>query len=82
MGGAPKFEESQSLPDVSYADVARTMGSAAIAVDTEAVVAGAWEQALSCRSADAARHPLRPRGAADPAACDLRPDQGNDGRGT
>ena len=26
MGGAPKFEESQSLPDVSYADVARSMG--------------------------------------------------------
>jgi hypothetical protein len=25
MGGAPKFEESQSLPEVSYADVARTM---------------------------------------------------------
>ena len=35
MGGAPKFEESQSLPDVSYADVARTMGLNAIAVDTE-----------------------------------------------
>ena len=33
MGGAPKFEESQTLPDVSYADVARTMGLRAIAVD-------------------------------------------------
>ena len=26
MGGAPKFEESQSLPDVSYADFARRLG--------------------------------------------------------
>ncbi len=47
MGGAPKFEESQSLPDVSYADVARTMGLNAIAVDTEDGVADAWEQALA-----------------------------------
>jgi pyruvate dehydrogenase (quinone) len=47
MGGAPKFEESQSLPDVSYADIARTMGLNAIAVDTEDGVGGAWEQALS-----------------------------------
>jgi len=39
MGGAPKFEESQSLRDVSYADVARTMGLNAIAVDTEDGVA-------------------------------------------
>ena len=45
MGGSPKFEESQSLPDVSYADVARTVGIDAIAVD---------------RDADAARYPLRP----------------------
>ena len=47
MGGAPKFEESQSLPDVSYADVARTMGLNAIGVDTEDGVADAWEQALA-----------------------------------
>jgi len=46
MGGAPKFEESQSLPDVSYADVARSMGLRAISVDTDDAVAGAWEQAL------------------------------------
>ncbi len=47
MGGAPKFEESQSLPDVSYADVARSMGLHAISVDTDDAVAGAWEQALA-----------------------------------
>ncbi|HEX3284411.1 MAG TPA: thiamine pyrophosphate-requiring protein [Mycobacterium sp.] len=47
MGGAPKFEESQSLPDVSYADVARSMGLHAISVDTDEAVAGACEEALA-----------------------------------
>ncbi|WNG93184.1 thiamine pyrophosphate-requiring protein [Mycobacterium sp. ITM-2016-00318] len=47
MGGAPKFEESQSLPEVSYADVARSMGLQAISADTDDAVAGAWEAALS-----------------------------------
>ena len=46
MGGAPKFEESQSLPDVSYADVARAMGLHAVAVDTEDGVGPAWDEAL------------------------------------
>ena len=46
MGGAPKFEESQSLPDVSYADVARAMGLHALAVDTEDGVGPAWDEAL------------------------------------
>ncbi|MDY6995786.1 MAG: thiamine pyrophosphate-requiring protein [Actinomycetota bacterium] len=47
MGGAPKFEESQSLPEVSYADVARAMGLHAVAVDTEDAVGPAWQEALS-----------------------------------
>ncbi|MDT5068315.1 MAG: hypothetical protein QOK02_4470 [Mycobacterium sp.] len=47
MGGEPKFEESQSLPDVSYADVARTMGLHAIAVDEPGALGGAWDAALS-----------------------------------
>ncbi|MET8431111.1 thiamine pyrophosphate-requiring protein [Nocardia sp. NPDC004860] len=47
MGGEPKFEESQTLPDVSYADVARCMGLAAIAVDRPDAVGPAWESALS-----------------------------------
>ena len=76
MGGSPKFEESQSLPDVSYADVARTMGIDAIAVDRDADAARACEQAR-CSRAGLARYPLRPRGAADPTACHLRTDQGH-----
>jgi thiamine pyrophosphate-dependent acetolactate synthase large subunit-like protein len=49
MGGAPKFEESQSLPEVSYADVARTMGLKAIAVDDPDAVRPAWDEALAAR---------------------------------
>jgi pyruvate dehydrogenase (quinone) len=47
MGGAPKFEESQTLPEVSYADVARTMGLQAIAVDDPDAVGPAWDSALA-----------------------------------
>ena len=33
MEGAPKFTESQRLPDISYADFARSLGLHAITVD-------------------------------------------------
>jgi pyruvate dehydrogenase (quinone) len=59
MGGAPKFEESQALPEVSYADVARTMGLKAIAVDDPDAVGPAWDQALA---------------AAEPIVLDVRAD--------
>ncbi|NUS94827.1 MAG: thiamine pyrophosphate-requiring protein [Nocardia sp.] len=47
MGGSPKFEESQSLPDVSYADLARASGLDAITVDDPAELAPAWRRALA-----------------------------------
>lgn len=47
MGGAPKFEESQALPEVSYADLARACGLDAVAVDEPDALAPAWRQALS-----------------------------------
>ncbi|MFE4460051.1 thiamine pyrophosphate-dependent enzyme, partial [Nocardia tengchongensis] len=47
MGGEPKFEESQTLPDISYADVARCMGLSAIAVDDPDAVGPAWDSALA-----------------------------------
>jgi pyruvate dehydrogenase (quinone) len=47
MGGAPKFEESQSLPDVSYADFASALGLAGITVDDPADLGPAWDQALA-----------------------------------
>ncbi len=47
MGGAPKFEESQTIPEVSYAKVARVMGLQAIAVDNEDDIGSAWDQALA-----------------------------------
>ncbi|HEY6647861.1 MAG TPA: thiamine pyrophosphate-dependent enzyme [Mycobacterium sp.] len=48
-GGTPKFEESQPLPEVSYADVARTMGLKAIAVDDPDAVGPASHEALAAR---------------------------------
>ncbi len=47
MGGSPKFEESQNLPEVSYADMAATIGLDAIAVDGEDAIGAAWERALA-----------------------------------
>ncbi len=47
MGGAPKFEESQNLPAVSYAAVARSMGLDAMTVTSESEVETAWDWALS-----------------------------------
>jgi pyruvate dehydrogenase (quinone) len=47
MGGAPKFEESQSLPDVSYADVARLFGFDAVTVDSPDQLGDAWDRVLS-----------------------------------
>jgi len=59
MGGAPKFDESQTLPEVSYADVARAMGLHAIAVDDPDAVGPAWDEAL---------------GADEPVVLDVRTD--------
>jgi pyruvate dehydrogenase (quinone) len=47
MEGAPKFTESQRLPDVSYADFARSLGLHAITVDEPGQVGAAWDQALA-----------------------------------
>jgi pyruvate dehydrogenase (quinone) len=47
MEGAPKFAESQTLPDVDYAAFARGLGLGGVNVDTADAVGGAWEQALA-----------------------------------
>ena len=59
MGGAPKFEGSQSLPEMSYAEVARAMGLRAIAVDVPDQIGPAWDEALA---------------AAEPTLLDVRTD--------
>ncbi|CAM3796969.1 thiamine pyrophosphate-requiring protein [Kibdelosporangium persicum] len=46
MGGAPKFEESQTLPDVNYAAFAASLGLLALNVDTPDDLGPAWDQAL------------------------------------
>ncbi len=47
MGGAPKFVESQQLPDVDYAAFAASVGLAARTVTDPEELAGAWTEALS-----------------------------------
>ncbi|QRP49543.1 thiamine pyrophosphate-requiring protein [Amycolatopsis sp. FDAARGOS 1241] len=47
MGGAPKFEPSQSLPEVSYADFARGIGLGGVAVEDPAQLGAAWAAALA-----------------------------------
>ncbi|GAB1514009.1 thiamine pyrophosphate-requiring protein [Actinophytocola sp. KF-1] len=47
MGGAPKFEESQTLPDVDYAAFAQSIGLAAHHVDAPDQLGPAWDAALS-----------------------------------
>jgi pyruvate dehydrogenase (quinone) len=47
MGGAPKFEASQDLPDVDYAAFARSLGLQGINVDKPDEVGPAWDAALA-----------------------------------
>ncbi len=47
MGGAPKFEESQVIPDIDYAGLARGLGLAAVNVDSPDEIGPAWDQALA-----------------------------------
>jgi pyruvate dehydrogenase (quinone) len=47
MEGAPKFAESQRLPDVSYESFARSLGLNGVAVDSPDGVGPAWERALA-----------------------------------
>lgn len=47
MEGAPQFLPSQSIPDVGYADFARSLGLAGMRIDEPGGVAGAWEAALA-----------------------------------
>ena len=47
MGGAPKFEESQVLPEVSYADFATGIGLPGITVRHPDQLRAAWEQAFA-----------------------------------
>lgn len=47
MGGSPKFEESQRLPDVSYADIATEMGLPSRTVGQPDALGGAWDELLA-----------------------------------
>ncbi len=47
MAGAPKFAESQAIPDISYAEAARTFGLDAIEVHDPVEMGRAWERAFN-----------------------------------
>ncbi|MBT2444321.1 thiamine pyrophosphate-requiring protein [Streptomyces sp. ISL-36] len=47
MTGAPQFLPSQEIPDVPYADFARSVGLNGIRVEQPGDVVGAWERALA-----------------------------------
>ncbi|MFC4561348.1 thiamine pyrophosphate-requiring protein [Nocardiopsis mangrovi] len=47
MGGAPKFEESQALPDISYAAFAEQIGLGSAEVREPDQIGPAWERALA-----------------------------------
>jgi pyruvate dehydrogenase (quinone) len=47
MGGAPKFEESQTLPEVSYAQFAQGLGLDGITVQKPEELGPAWDRALT-----------------------------------
>ncbi|MFJ1990224.1 thiamine pyrophosphate-requiring protein [Streptomyces asiaticus] len=47
MGGAPQFPPSQTIPDVSYARFAESLGMTGIRVEKPEQVEGAWREALS-----------------------------------
>ncbi|MET7573270.1 thiamine pyrophosphate-requiring protein [Streptomyces sp. NPDC005492] len=46
MEGAPQFLPSQSIPDVPYADFARSIGLGGVRVEKPGEVADAWQRAL------------------------------------
>ena len=75
MEGAPKFVESQSLPDYSYAAFARPSGLHAIEVTEPDQIADAWRQALAADRPTVLDVHTDPERAADPAARHLRPDE-------
>ena len=47
MSGAPQFLPSQALPDVPYADFARSIGLDGVRVEKPGEVEAAWRQALA-----------------------------------
>jgi pyruvate dehydrogenase (quinone) len=47
MEGSPKFAESQTLPDIDYAEFARSLGLAGHNIDEPGQLGSAWEQALA-----------------------------------
>ena len=46
MEGDPRYDASQDIPDVPYADFARSIGLAGVRVESPDALGGAWDEAL------------------------------------
>jgi pyruvate dehydrogenase (quinone) len=46
MEGEPKYEKSQNLPDIAYADYAKLLGLDGVRIDDPSQVGEAWDRAL------------------------------------
>jgi pyruvate dehydrogenase (quinone) len=49
MGGDPKFEASQVLPHVSFADLARSLGMEAVVMRKPEEIASTWDEVMAMR---------------------------------
>ena len=77
MAGAPKFVESQTLPDVDYAGVRRQPRACRRSRSTSPTTsAPAWDRALAADRPTVLDVRTDPERAADPAARHVRPDEG------
>jgi pyruvate dehydrogenase (quinone) len=47
LAGDPKFEDSQELPDISYASFAESLGLVGVTVDRPEDVGSAWDRVLT-----------------------------------
>ena len=67
QAGDPKWEASQAIPDVPYADFAKMIGLDGLRVEDPEQVGPAWDRALSAAAAFRARHGDGPQCAAPSA---------------
>ena len=75
MEGAPKFEESQTLPSVSYAGFAASLGLQALEVHEPDELKGAWSKAFAADRPTVLDVHTDPDFPADPTARHLRTGQ-------
>ena len=69
LGGSPKIEETQNVPDFSYARFAEMLDLGAVRISSPGEVGPAWEGALS-QTVRSSSTPCGSKRAGSAAACD------------